>query len=244
MSSISHLCEPTTLLLTWQGLESASEPQARHRYVVGELTPSADRTTAKLRYLRESDDFKNAARYGFQGHPAFPLPSKETEISDVLPTFLRRLPPRKREDFPTFLQRHMLPYPFELSDFALLGYTGARLPSDGFALSPVFDCSDIPCELITDLAGTRYHVTQADVDAVQIGDVATLVAETDNEFDPEAIRVEIGGKKFGYINRVIKSNINAWIGCANVTATVCKKNGTPERPLIYVRIAAIPRQGN
>ena len=241
MSSISHLCEPTKLLLTWQGLESAVEPKARHRYVVGELIPSTDHTTAKLRYLRESEDFYNASLYGFQGHPAFPLASKETEISDVLPTFLRRLPPRKRDDFPNFLQRHMLPSPFELSDFALLGYTGARLPSDGFTLSPVFDCADLPCELVTDLAGTRHHATQAEVNAVNIGEAAALILEPDNEHDSQAIRVEIRGQKFGYINRVIKSNIHAWMSCADVTATVCKKNGTPERPLIYVRVSATPR---
>lgn len=241
MSSISHLCEPVKLLLTWQGLESAANAEARSRYVVGELTPSADKVFATFRYLRDTPDFQKASQFGFQGHPAFRLSADETALTDVLQTFMRRLPSRKREDFPAYLQMHLLPYPFELSDFALLGYTGARLPSDGFALSPVFDGSDLPCQFVTDLAGTRYHTTSADIDSVQIGDEAKLILEPENEIDPDAIRVEIDGKKMGYINRVIKNNIHGWLQCANVTAEVSRKNGTPERPLIYITVTATPK---
>lgn len=240
MSSIRHLCEPTRLLLTWQGLESATSKEARSRYVVGELTPTNGGSGAKFRYLRGTPDFETAQKFGFQGHPAFRLAGNELVLEDVLPTFMRRLPPRKREDFPAYLQRHMLPSPFLLSDFALLGYTGARLPSDGFALSPEFDCSELPCELVTELAGTRHHASFADVEDVKVGDVATLVLEPENMSDHEAIRVEIGGKKMGYINRVIKSNVHGWLNCAHVSAVVCKKNGTPERPLIYITLTATP----
>lgn len=241
MSSISHLCEPTKLLLTWQGLESSAHPEARSRYVVGELTPVYQGTEATFKYLRDTPDFLAATEYGFQGHPAFRLGANEEALPDVMQTFMRRLPPRKREDFPVYLQRHMLPDPFELSDFALLGYTGARLPSDGFALSPVFDCSELPCQLVTDLAGTRYKASKEEIAAVQIGDDAVLVLEPENEFDAEAIRVEINGKHMGYINRVLKSNIHGWLRCADVTAVVARKNGTPDRPLIYITITAMER---
>lgn len=241
MSSISHLCEPSKLLLIWQGLESAALPEARYRYVVGELIPVVDRSAAAFRYLRGTPDFEKAVQYGFQGHPAFRLGADDTAVADVLPTFMRRLPPRKREDFPTYLQRHMLPSPFELSDFALLGYTGARLPSDGFSLSPVFEVTDLPCQFVTELAGTRHWAARVDIEVVQVGDEAALVLEPDNVVDPQAIRVEVRGKKMGYINRVIKSNIHQWLRCADVTAQVCRKNGTPERPLIYITVTVMPK---
>jgi hypothetical protein len=241
MSLISHLCEPTKLLLTWQGLESATNPKARTRFVVGEITPSADRSTATLRYLRDTVDFNEALSFGFQGYPAFNVKSDETLIMDVLPAFMRRLPPRKREDFSIYLQRHLLPSPFDLSDFALLGYTGARLPSDGFAFSPVFDCTELPCQIVIDLAGTRHHASEADIAMVNIGDEVQLVLEPNNLHDPDAIYASINGKKMGYINRVIKTNVHGWMKCANVTATVCKKNGTPERPLIYILVTSMPK---
>lgn len=240
MTSISHLCEPTKLLLTWQGLETASQPEARSRYVVGELLPVSGGAAATFKYLRDTPDFLAAVRYGFQGHPAFRLGADEESLPDVMQTFMRRLPPRKREDFPVYLQRHMLPYPFELSDFALLGYTGARLPSDGFALSPVFDCADLPCQFVTDLAGTRYQASNEEVASVQVGDAAVLIAEPENKFDADAIRVEINGKHMGYINRVLKNNVHAWLSCSSVSAEVVRKNGTADRPLIYITITAMP----
>ena len=241
MSSISHLCEPTKLLLTWQGLESASQPEARYRYIVGELSPTNGGAGATFTYLRGTQDFLDATQYGFQGHPAFRLAADETALEDVLQTFMRRLPPRKREDFPTYLQRNLLPAPFELSDFALLGYTGARLPSDGFSLSPVFNCTELPCQLVTDLAGTRHKASKEDIDAVQVGDQAALIFEPENPYDSEAIRVEINGKHMGYINRVLKSNVRGWLDCADVSAVVARKNGTPERPLIYLALTAMPK---
>ncbi|MBB1648466.1 MULTISPECIES: HIRAN domain-containing protein [Delftia] len=241
MSSISHLCEPSRLLLTWQGLESATNPKARYRYVVGELVPTDDPSVVTFRYLSDTPDFRAAREYGFKGHPAFRLNEKESVWSDVLQTFMRRLPPRKREDFPAYLQRHLLPHPFALSDLALLGYTGARLPSDGFSLSPVFDCTKLPCQLVTEVAGTRHYATLQDVEAVRVEDVAELILEPENETDPEAIRVDIGGKKMGYINRVVNTNVHGWLEHAVVTAKVCKKNGTPERPLIYIAITAQPK---
>lgn len=241
MSLISHLCEPSKLLLTWQGLESATQPQARSRYVVGELCPVNNGAAATFKYLRDTPDFLAATEYGFQGHPAFRLGANEEALADVMPTFMRRLPPRKRDDFADYLQRHMLPHPFELSDFALLGYTGARLPSDGFALSPVFDCNELPCQFVTDLAGTRYKATKDDIEAVQVGDVAKLIHEPGNAFDAGAILVEINGKHMGYINRVLKSNVHEWLKCADVSAVVSRKNGTPERPLIYVTLTALPK---
>ena len=80
-----------------------------------------------------------------------------------------------------------------------------------------------------------------DVEAVRVEDVAELILEPENETDPEAIRVDIGGKKMGYINRVVNTNVHGWLEHAVVTAKVCKKNGTPERPLIYIAITAQPK---
>ena len=69
---------------------------------------------------------------------------------------MRRLPPRNREDFGDYLYLHGLAAPFKLSDLALLGYTGARLPSDAFALVPEFPVDAGPCEYVMEVAGTRH----------------------------------------------------------------------------------------
>ena len=74
---------------------------------------------------------------------------------------MRRLPPRNREDFADYLQVHGLSAPFELSDVALLGYTGARLPSDGFALVPEFPEDIRPCDYVMEVTGARPRVARS-----------------------------------------------------------------------------------
>ncbi len=109
----------------------------RTRRVIGEVLSEKPSGDIVFRYLKGTDDFQAAEAAGFKGFPAFRL--EDTEIRHgVLESLMRRLPPRNREDFGDYLRLHGLPASFKLSDLALLGHTGARLPSDGFALVPEF----------------------------------------------------------------------------------------------------------
>jgi len=119
---------------------------------------------------------------------------------------MRRLPPRKREDFAKYLAQHGLPAPFQHSDFALLGYTGARLPSDGFALVPEFPPDELPCDYLTEVAGLR-HVFNGDIALINVGDSVFFVTDKDNAIDADALTVVCKGHMIGYVNRALKNTV-------------------------------------
>jgi len=75
----------------------------------------------------------------------------------VLDAFVRRLPPRSRDDFSEYLDRYRLPNNARFSDLALLAYTGGKLPSDGFEFCADLDQARPPFELVIEIAGFRYQ---------------------------------------------------------------------------------------
>jgi len=250
---LQHIVEPVALLLTWQPVDE-NHP-VRTRRVVARIDRQGDMVS--FRYLRNTEDFDAAADAGFKGHPAFKLSTQtarsltndqgsEGQVfkTGVLETFLRRLPPRKREDFPAFLAMHRLPTPFEYSDFALLGYTGAKLPSDGFAIVPVFEADQVPCELILEVAGFR-HEPDVDVSSVHPGDDVALVAEDNNPHDTNAVAIfhtdtsnpDCRSERIGYVNRAMTSIVRTWVKDRKVTAKIERVNGKPHRPLVYIRLS-------
>lgn len=232
MDPLRHIVEPSRLLMTWQ---PADEPgKLRTRRTVGEIVPATfEKNEWTFKYFLDTPDLIVAQKAGFKGHPAFKLEDKEFS-QGVRETMLRRLPPRSREDFPDFLAMHRLPNPFPLSDMALLGYTGAKLPSDGFALLPQFPSTLAPCEYILEIAGIR-HVYKGSIDTICIGDVVNFQQEIDNEVDRNAIVVLHLGQRLGYVNRAFLSTFHAWMECGSICASIERKNGTVERPIIYIR---------
>lgn len=153
----------------------------------------------------------------------------------MLEPFLRRLPPRKRKDFAEYLAQHHLPADFPGSDFALLGYTSAKSPADGFSLindSSVFDRS---CELLLEVAGTRYQ-EGLDLSLVQVGDPVEFLAEPDNPHDRDAVAVIHAAGRLGYVNKVHCKVVKNSVKAKKINAFVAKKNGTQVRPLIYLLV--------
>jgi hypothetical protein len=102
-------------------------------YVVGELIRTGE-DSADLVYLVDSPDYFRAKELGFDSYCGFPL-EKGVRHKDALPLFVCRLPPRTRTDFPEFLAGLHLPRDAKISDFALLGYSGGRLPGDCFSFA-------------------------------------------------------------------------------------------------------------
>ncbi len=141
---LEHIIDPKRLLLTWQPVDEAAN--VRTRRVVGCLEMKDGKSV--FRYLKDTDDFRKAQQAGFEGYPAFRLNDPNPEHHGAIESFLRRVPPRSRDDFEKYLLQHRLPWPFIFSDMVLLGYTGARLPSDGFALVPDFGPQDAPCDFL------------------------------------------------------------------------------------------------
>jgi hypothetical protein len=231
MNTLQYIIEPKRLWLTWQPVDESAP--TRTRRVVGEVC-HVENEEVLFRYLRDSPEFHEAKLAGFEDFPAFPL--KMVEIRQgVVEALMRRLPPRKREDFGEYLTQHGLPTPFQHSDFALLGYTGAKLPSDGFALVPEVPPDEVPCDYLTEVAGLR-HVFNGDISLISVGEPVFFIADKDNAIDPDALAIVCKGDKIGYVNRALKDTVRYWLDRHQINASIYRLNGKPERPLAYVKI--------
>lgn len=226
MNFIKTIYTPTRLLLVWQ----PPEGKPRSRLVVGELTFAGG--SCVFNYLDGTDDFKKALDEGFVCYPAFRKLTHEYR-EGVLETFLSRIPPRRRGDFGKYLEQWRLAPDINISDFALLGHTGAKLPNDGFSLINPFDGMEAPFEFYVEVAGFRHqeNICLADI---SVDMSVNFIQEPENTFDGNAVRVEVAGKKIGYVNKVQNSAFNLWLENYSITACIERINGTEARPLIYI----------
>jgi hypothetical protein len=210
------------------------DQKPRTRRVIGEITPGLDGSVT-FRYLDDTEDYREAEAAGFVGFPAFD-PHTTVTKHGVLDALLRRLPPRNRDDFGRFLTQHRLVEPFQHSDIALLGYTGAQLPGDGFSIVPVFPDDVDECEFITEIAGVR-HVAGTNIADISLGDKLSLSRDPVNPIDPaDALHVLHNGRPIGYINRAMRSSFITWMKTHDIDITVDRLNGKPDRPLIYALV--------
>ncbi|MBE0490563.1 MAG: HIRAN domain-containing protein [Halomonas sp.] len=223
---IEHLVEPQRLLLFWQARES----KKRSRYRVGQLVMKGGQVALQYDH---GPEMAEAKQMGFEGYPAFPL--KQVEHShQVMEAFKRRLPPRSRGDFSRYLELRALPADAEISDFALLGYSGAKLPNDGFELVHPFDDPPEAFEVLLEVAGFR-HEAELDASELNKGDSVQFVPEPENPVDAQAIRMESALRKLGYVPRGHLDMLHRMLDQgAALDGEVFRINGSLERPLVYV----------
>ncbi|RUW73380.1 MAG: hypothetical protein E5V37_26395 [Mesorhizobium sp.] len=134
--SIKYLAEPKQLLLAWQAPDHLGN---RQRWAVGVIDISGQECS--FRYVTSDSEFRALNGHGrekliglgFLGYPAFSM-QRPIHRSEVLPTLMRRLPPRSRPDFGAFLQLYGLAPDANPSDFALLAYTEQNYPATVFPL--------------------------------------------------------------------------------------------------------------
>lgn len=226
MHFIEHIIEPTKLLLAWQ---SSGD---RRRYIVGELHRDGEAIT--LTYLTKTPDFQKAKEQGFEFYPAFRELDKVHQ--NVIDAFMRRLPPRKRGDFPEYLEGLRISREAQLSDFALLGYSGAKLRSDDFSLIHPFNDVESRCELMLEVAGLSHHIS--DLGELKIGASVSFFKEKCNAVTQEkAIEIIVDGRRIGYVNRGLMPTFWSWIESNRlVGAWIEKLNGSPSRPAVYVYV--------
>jgi len=238
---IENLLEPRRLYLAWQAPDHHGD---RFRWAVGLVEPGE--AGCSLRYLHVGVEFDtlNQGRsvdeiqqLGFVGYPGFPWKPR-TYREGVLEAFLRRLPPRDRADFNTYLEQFRLPGDADISDFALLAYTGAKLPSDGFSLVDPLDARAEACELLIEIAGYRYYDG-----AVQPGEPVRFEPEPKNPSDSQAVAVLHGGKRVGYVNRLKAPTFAAWLQNRTVAGVIERLNGNPDRPRAFVFVTVRPLPG-
>ncbi len=227
---IEHVIDPKKLLLIWR---SQGDGQTHMRRAVAEIT--LEHNGAILRYLMGSPDFEAAVSEGFKEYPAFRRPPPEHR-QGVLDTFLRRLPPRNREDFGEYLTSHRLPNDLNISEMALLAYTGAKLPGDGFEICADFESAHPPFEIVLEVAGFR-HQSNIPAENIIIGSTVKLLADPENQSDGNAVAVFYANNKIGYLPRTFNGAFSAWVKMGfKVKAAVERINGTPERPLVYLYV--------
>jgi hypothetical protein len=229
---IEHACEPERLLLCW---EAPVTQKDRNRWVVGAVEKVGE--TVVFRYMvdaeflalnfgRTREQLKEA---GYLGYPAFNEDRSVTFDDGVQEAFMRRLPPRNRSDFPSYLAQFRLRLGSVNSDFALLGSTEARLPSDGFSLINPLNPESGPCEVLVEIAGHRHYGDEP----LSFGDLLQLRPDPTNAYDCNAIRFEAEGRLAGHVSRFQAPTILTWLAHGQVSAKVARLNGTSERPKAF-----------
>jgi hypothetical protein len=244
---IEILVEPRRLILVWRqpdwvkdrqhwavGVLEGPESEARFRYLAGD----------EFRAMNDLRDPERLRGQGFSGYPAFPgwEPDKPTTIGEgALAAFLRRVPSRNRSDFAQYLEGFRLRVRPDLTGFALLGATGAALPSDGFTLVDPLDSAVREQDMLLEVQGYRHRPANGCA-VPPLGAALELVAEPDNVYDSNAIQVRFGGDRLGYVARLQAPTVSQWIKSRAMTAQVAKVNGSAQRErlhmLMQVRSAA------
>lgn len=227
MNFIEHILEPKRLLLVWQGSEGSS----RTRHTVAELLRQGDKPV-RLRYLTGTQDFDSACEEGFTNFPAFRKVDQTYDLG-VEETFMRRLPPRSRGDYGQYLEQFRLRPGIRISDFALLAYTGAKLPGDGFSIiSPLEDVVG-SCEILLEVAGFRYS-SQLSITDIQPGETVMFEPEANNPSDLNSVAILVRGQKIGYVPRQQAPAIRRQSEAVSLSAQVERVNGRTDRPLVYL----------
>lgn len=235
MNFINKIIEPSTLLLSWQ--PSYSVDRSRRRRVVGILEKDSSGLIS-FRYLIEND-LKYAKKLGFQSYGMFNN-FNVTYADSVIEEFSRRLPSKKRKDYSQFLTSIRIPNDKNISDFALLGYSGAVLPSDSFSLVNRFEHVDGDCQLLQEISGFQYYMNTETGNIfmdIAIGDPVALVPEPNNKHDIHAIKIVFNNKTIGYINRLMAPTFERWLGSRIVNAQIEKVSGSLDRPRIFLFIS-------
>ncbi len=227
MNWIEHIVEPQKLILTWQAANQL-------RLFVGELIRKGD--ACDLVYLVNHPEYQQALKEGFEGYPAFPL-GKEV-YQNVMNVFSRRIPQRSRGDFDAYLQSLRIKPGAQISNFALLGYSGAKLPDDWFFIFHPFEHVSDPCEMMTLVAGFRHYldaVSLLNENHIPVGSRVTIEQEPENKFDADSIKVVFNEKKIGNLNRGFLPSANEWIKQKRIISAVVERiNGDSEHPKVYI----------
>lgn len=240
---IDFLCEPRELFLAWQPSDTAAE---RMRWAVGLVSPRGEEF--ELRYfepdseferLNSSKTFDQLQALGYVGYPAFSA-GQLVHREGVRAALMRRLPPRQRSDFEEYIKQFRLKPGTSITDLALLARTEAKLPSDGFSLVDPLDPSASRCDLMLEVAGYRHYPKLHDW--IEVGARAELLAEPENEFDPNAVQIRVAGEKIGNINRLQASTFLHWLRTCKVEATIERLNGSTDRPRAYVFVRVAPSE--
>lgn len=236
MNTITHLLEPSRLLLLWQAIDRARNRPSGDRFVVGEVCDDAG--NFYLHYYDNDDTRRATQEFGFQGMTAFPYAPKKTYNGTVKEALSKRVASPERPDYADYLRSYRLPTDRKLSLLQLLAYTGGVLAGDGFSFSYTFDEAKPPFDFSFEIAGFRHNEGMAiQPIASLIGQPVALEEEPENPHDAKAVRVMLGDKKLGFLPKgmaeaVKKAILNHYV----LWASVLRVNGTKDAPAVHVMV--------
>jgi hypothetical protein len=230
--TINHLVHFDELLLTWKDTEGSN-------HVVGTLTNETFKYVPNISALQEK---------GFNGYPAFPLSeNNERVFKNPVPVLMQRCPPRDRVDFDVFLKAYGLnldeQQQRELTDFQLLGYTGAPLSTDTFCILNPFKAVSEAFTFVMRVSGVHHHYAQgtsfSKEDAqILTGKLLVLNDEPTNKIDTHAQRLDLEGKTFGYVNRLLACQFKTWKASNRLESIrVFRCNGRKNHVSVYAIVS-------
>ena len=199
------------LQVIWKDLET------RQRVAIGTLCKGDNYV-----FAYNQATLSKAKKLGFKGLVAFQDIEKEYVSSVLFPAFATRLPDRRRSDIQVILEKYGLS---EYNAFELLKKTEGRLPIDTLEFIETIDLNKITSnssvEKIFFVAGVRHCEACDDKKGdnctlkipFNIGESLTLVLDTENPFDSNAVMLYKGDKKVGFVpNYYSKAIHDAIIG--------------------------------
>ena len=199
---IENIVEPKELFLMWKDGDG-------DQHKVGVLKKDS------FTYLPEnSDEMRAAFKAGFRDFPAFRL--DKPEHKNPIPVFMRRCPPKSRTDYDTYLKAFLLDPESDdvqnISDFTLLGYTGACVPLNPFILINPFSDQAQPFEFTMQIADAhRHYFSTHSPDEDVKGKNLQAKEEPDNDSDPNAIVLALDEEKFGYVPQGLNTSFIDWL---------------------------------
>lgn len=234
MTYITNIIEPAKLWLMWRD----STPQ-RKRHKVGMLTKDT------FQYVSEAE-LESAKKAGFREYPVFPM-KKDNDFlySNPLLTFISRCPPKSRPDYNVYLKCFGLnPDSTDvqnISDFALLGYTGAFLHDNPFTLVNDYADREDAFDFILHVSRSKdsYFAKHKYTD-----DIKTRLLQKEISFEPEnhpmdssAVKVNIDGNHLGYVQTGLTHSLRKWLETGRIEKTaITKLNGDASHPNVYAYV--------
>ncbi|MFL5742677.1 MAG: HIRAN domain-containing protein [Flavisolibacter sp.] len=209
------------IFLSWR------QGQGSRRHIVGVLREEA----GKYVFSYDQDAVELALTQGFRPYTEFP-DINTTYNGNTLDIFAQRLTRTERPDIQSFYDFWEIEPQFRNDKFYLLGHTQGLLPTDNFEFLADYNPVD-GIHFLTELAGLSQ--LKLPKDSLEIGDSLTFVAEKDNKYDPEAVKVFKDGTEVGYIKK-IHCRVFHKPGAEDLKLTVkaIDKNGFIKRAFIKV----------
>ncbi|WP_018930519.1 HIRAN domain-containing protein [Gracilibacillus lacisalsi] len=184
---------PFVLWLVWQNVET------RQRYHIGNLYCLDGKYTFSYELSGKRRTLLEAMENGYRPHLAFRDINKTYTSKRLFDAFARRLPDKRRPDFPELLRT--LGLSEDYSEMDLLRATGGRLGTDPYEfVAPIYrQQSHFDFDFY--VAGWRYYEGELALNELIEGDEVQFEIEKENPKDSKAVMVKSAESNYhlGYI---------------------------------------------